>query len=180
MTTYELDRDLDLRVDEIPVDEGAPELDIDIDFDLEVDVEPEAPPPVRTPGPRRILPAIVVGWVVVVVAIVGGTMMLGSRYSRDSAVEALHVRTVDVRLGVFEITPDVIEVESQTDLTFVVENVDETQHDLTISPQLTTGRLKEGETASLRAGVVTRDFVIWCSIKGHREQGMEAIVRVKD
>ena len=123
--------------------------------------------------------AVVVGWVAMVVAIVGGTMTVGANYSRDSAVEALHVRTVDLRLGVFEITPDVIEVDTQTDLTFQVENIDETQHDLTISPQLTTGRMKQGETASLRAGVVTRDFVIWCSIKGHREQGMEAIVRVK-
>ena len=177
MTGYVLDtgRDpspLDVPVDIEVIDDGAPDHDGSQD-------KVEVATPSRVLRPWRILVAVVVGWVAMVVAIVGGTMTVGANYSRDSAVEALHVRTVDLRLGVFEITPDVIEVDTQTDLTFQVENIDETQHDLTISPQLTTGRMKQGETASLRAGVVTRDFVIWCSIKGHREQGMEAIVRVK-
>lgn len=110
--------------------------------------------------------------------LIAGVFGVGAATGDDSAVKVLGQRTVRVELTDFDIKPDIIEVAAYTDLTFVAENLVDTQHDLTISEELTTGRLKEGEQGTIEAGVVVSDFVIWCAIKGHREQGMEAFVRI--
>jgi len=128
----------------------------------------------RPAGLFTILASATAIWMLLVAGIFG----IGAATGNDASVVVLGQRTVQVELSDFDIKPDVITVAPHTQLTFVAENIAETQHDLTISAELSTGRLKQGEKATLEAGVVTRDFVIWCAIKGHREQGMEANVRV--
>lgn len=106
------------------------------------------------------------------------TLVPGFVFFEDSALEVLEERQVDIELGDFSISPETIEVGPQTRLSFNVTNVDDTQHDLTISSSVTTGRLKPGEAAVIEGGVVRKSFTIWCSIKGHREQGMEGRVEL--
>lgn len=124
------------------------------------------------------LVVVAVGWLAVLASVVGGGLALAGQYSNDSAATALYQREVSVQLLDFEITPDVISVKPLTEINFVVENLGDVQHDLTISERLTTGRMAPGERAELASGVIQNDLVIWCSIKGHREQGMEAFIQV--
>jgi uncharacterized cupredoxin-like copper-binding protein len=49
-----------------------------------------------------------------------------------------------------------------------------------MSEDVGTERLKTGESAVLEAGVARDSYTIWCSVKGHRELGMEGTVIVKD
>jgi nitrite reductase (NO-forming) len=96
----------------------------------------------------------------------------------DREVEVLAERTVSVELSEFDITPDLIEVAPGTDLTFLINNAGDIQHDLVISEDTRTERLNPGESAVLNAGVSSESYPIWCSIKGHRELGMEARVEL--
>lgn len=128
----------------------------------------------RPVGLVGILVAATAIWVVLIAAVAAIATATGG----DRAILVLGQQTVRVELSDFEITPNVIEVEPHIDLSLAVENVSDTQHDLTISEELTTGRLKLGEQSTLDVGVVSRELVIWCAIKGHREQGMEARIRV--
>lgn len=60
-------------------------------------------------------------------------------------------------------------------ITFEVTNAGTTSHDLRISDGTTeqaTPVLAPGETASLRLRAGT-DIELWCSLPGHRQQGME-------
>ncbi len=98
----------------------------------------------------------------------------------DHEPEVLADREVQIDLSDFEITPDVIDVAPSTNLTFLVNNVGEAQHTLVISDRVGTERLKAGESAVLEAGVARDSFTIWCSVKGHRELGMEATVIVEN
>ena len=51
-------------------------------------------------------------------------------------------------------------------------------HDLTLETGADTGRLSAGESASLDVGVVGRDLDGWCSVVGHRQQGMVLTISV--
>jgi hypothetical protein len=123
-------------------------------------------------GVGLVLAATVLLWAV----LVGGVLLIGVLVGSDSI--AVADREVEVVLADgFEIFPDIIEVVPRTDLTFLVENTDDIQHDLTFA-EASTGRLDPGRGAILEVGLVQESFVIWCSIRGHREQGMEAQVQV--
>jgi len=128
----------------------------------------------RGPSVFTILAGVLALWVV----LVGGVLVAGMAFGTDSAIEVLDRREVRIELLDFDIKPDLIEVGPHTELTFLVQNLDNGQHDLQISPDVGTGRLKPGESKVLSAGVVERSYFIWCSIKGHREQGMEARVEL--
>lgn len=115
-------------------------------------------------------------WVLLVSAVVVGSFVV----LNTAAPLVLAQREVVVQLSEYQISPDVVEVFPNTQLTFRVENSGDAQHDLTISDDRTTGRMKPGETAVLEAGVIDRPVTIWCSIKGHRDLGMEARVVLAD
>ena len=130
----------------------------------------------RTPSEPR-LSHLLLMVVIVWVGLVGGTMAAGIYLSDDSRVRSRREVRVEL-VAPFKIEPNLIEVSPGTDLSFVVENLDDTQHDLKISNDVGTGRLKQGESAALHVGVVRSSFLIWCSIKGHQEQGMEGQVQL--
>ncbi len=114
-------------------------------------------------------------WFLLVGAVVVGSFVVFS----TAAPLVLAQREVVVELTDYQISPDVVEVFPHTELTFRVQNSGDAQHDLTISEDRTTGRVKPGETAVLEAGVITEPLTIWCSIKGHRDLGMEARVKLE-
>jgi plastocyanin len=112
--------------------------------------------------------------------LIAGTFAAIYVFVVDHEPEVLAHREVQLELSDYEITPDVIDVAPSTDLTFLVSNVGEAQHTLVLSEDVGTERLKTGESAVLEAGVARDSYTIWCSIKGHRELGMEATVVVRD
>jgi nitrite reductase (NO-forming) len=130
----------------------------------------------RDVGPVGFLLVAVAAWA----ALVGGSFAIVYFFVADRAPEVLASREVNVELSDYRITPDPIVVGPSTDLTFVVSNVGGAQHTLQISNDVGTGRLKPGETAVLEAGVARDGYLVWCSIKGHRELGMEARVIVRE
>jgi plastocyanin len=126
----------------------------------------------------------VVGFLTVAIAIwaglIAGTYAAVYWFVVDHEPEVLTYREVQVELSDYAIRPDVIEVAPSTDVTFLVSNVGEAQHTLVISDDVGTERLTTGESAVLEAGVARGSYTIWCSVKGHRELGMEGRVIVRD
>jgi plastocyanin len=112
--------------------------------------------------------------------LIAGTYAAVYWFVVDHEPEVLTYREVQVELSDYAITPDVIEVAPSTDITFLVSNVGEAQHTLVISDDVGTERLKTGESAILEAGVARDNYIVWCSVKGHRELGMEGRVIVRD
>lgn len=119
---------------------------------------------------------VLLGWLVLTVSVVGAVMASGPG---DAALGGLPVQETLVELeGGFTISPSELSVEPGSNLVLRVVNSDQTQHNLQVSDELGTRRLLPGETVMLPVGLLTEDTLIWCSVKGHREQGMEALITV--
>lgn len=73
--------------------------------------------------------------------------------------------------------PNSLEVAPGTHLILEVTNGGDQTHDLKINGA-ETGRIKAGDTVTLDAGVFNETTVGWCTIAGHRAQGMELTVNV--
>lgn len=94
----------------------------------------------------------------------------------DAPVMTVQVKTVDMR---FE--PDVIEVPVGTRLVVELTNTDQTQlHDLIFANGAGGTRLGPNATESINVGVIDDNLDGWCSIAGHREQGMVLTVVAVD
>ncbi len=89
-----------------------------------------------------------------------------------------HTTTVEVEARHMRFTPDNVSVPGGDRLVIEVTNVDEHVHDLTLETGADTGRLAAGETRQVDVGVVGRDLDGWCSVVGHRQQGMVLTVSV--
>ncbi len=125
------------------------------------------------------LGAIVAGalaaWLIIVAGVFGLALALSTRAEPIVLAE----RQVRLELSDFEILPNEVDVSPGTNLTLLVVNtVGSAQHDLNISPEVGTGRIKPGDSVLLAVGEVKDSFVVWCSIKGHRELGMEARIEL--
>ena len=129
---------------------------------------------------RREISAIgfLVGAVTVWSLMIGVTFAVVYFFVADREPEVLAYREVNIELSDYEITPDQIDVAPSTQLTLLVSNVGDAQHNLQISDDVGTARLKTGESATLDGGVAKTSYLIWCSVKGHRELGMEARIVV--
>lgn len=68
--------------------------------------------------------------------------------------------------------PDTIDVASGDRLVITLENTGDQVHDLVLAGGATTGRVAAGASARVDAGVITGPVEGWCSIAGHRAQGM--------
>lgn len=79
----------------------------------------------------------------------------------------IHIEAVGMRF-----TPDTITVPAGDRLVLTVTNSDDQVHDLVLATGHDTGRLAPGESSTLEVGVVGADIDGWCSIVGHRQQGM--------
>ncbi|NLU63483.1 multicopper oxidase domain-containing protein [Rhodococcus sp. HNM0563] len=79
----------------------------------------------------------------------------------------VHIEAIGMRF-----TPDTVNVPAGDRLVLTVTNSDDQVHDLVLATGHNTGRLAPGEAATLEVGVVGADIDGWCSIVGHRQQGM--------
>lgn len=117
------------------------------------------------------------------VAFVGVAMVAGCA----DAPEASERDTVSqVRVGLidYEITTPTVAVEPGR-VTFEATNAGRTAHDLKVSGDAETAHLPTlapGESATLEVDVARGDeeLTLWCSLPGHRGQGMETTLPVAD
>lgn len=89
-------------------------------------------------------------------------------------------KTTQVALAMqgMHFTPKVIKVPAGNQLTLTVKNDDTMVHDLKFANGVQTGRMNPGEQKQLDVGVINADMPGWCTIAGHRAQGMEMQIMV--
>ena len=68
--------------------------------------------------------------------------------------------------------PDTVDVAPGDRLVITLDNTADQVHDLVLATGQTTGRVAAGAKGTLNAGVVAGPVEGWCSIAGHRAQGM--------
>lgn len=85
----------------------------------------------------------------------------------DEDVTAVEVVAVEMR---FE--PEVVEVPVGDRLVVTLRNEGEMAHDLKLATGPQSGRITPGEELEVDLGVITGDVEGWCTIAGHRAQGM--------
>ncbi|WP_303324587.1 multicopper oxidase domain-containing protein [Actinomyces radicidentis] len=106
----------------------------------------------------------------------GGTSTTGSSASGSSGVTATG-RTVRQTITVdgMRFVPATVSVEVGDRLVLTLDNTADQVHDLVLDVDgttVTTGRVAAGASASVDAGVIPGPVEGWCSIAGHRAQGM--------
>ena len=80
--------------------------------------------------------------------------------------------TVSVEAKDMRFTPGTITVPAGDRLVIDVTNTDDQVHDLVLATGQSSGRLAPGASATLDVGVIGEPVEGWCSIVGHRQQGM--------
>ncbi|MEJ5998075.1 multicopper oxidase domain-containing protein [Corynebacterium sp. H130] len=91
-----------------------------------------------------------------------------------------HTTTVDVMIHGMDFVPQVIDVPKGDRLVLNVTNHGDQVHDLTFANGATTSRIEPGATATVDAGVIAESQEAWCSIAGHRMQGMTLQINTDD
>lgn len=138
------------------------------------------PAPVAAERPRGQLAGLAVGGLVtVLLATVLGVALdpaaLGVRTASasDGVTATGETTRVVVRAADMRFTPSTVEVPAGNRLVIELRNTDDGDvHDLVLDSGADSGRLAPGERAVLDVGVVGRDLDGWCSVVGHRQQGM--------
>lgn len=69
-------------------------------------------------------------------------------------------------------SPDVIEVPLGNALQITLNNNGEVAHDLKLATGEDSGRILPGESATFTTAPITADVEGWCTIAGHKQQGM--------
>ncbi len=108
----------------------------------------------------------------------GASSGSGTESGATAATGAETVTTVELTSPGMFFEPDLIEVDAGDHVLITYTNTDDMAHDLHFANGVDSGRLEPGETAELDLGVVTSDLEGWCTIAGHRVQGMELTVVV--
>lgn len=123
-------------------------------------------------GPARREGLVALAVVAAVLALTFGLVAL--LVADDGGSGGGPVETVAVDLGEFFVEPDRVEVPSGSRLQVEVTNGGDAQHDLTLEgdPETGTERLAAGESQSADLGVIDADAQAWCTVPGHKEQGM--------
>lgn len=87
--------------------------------------------------------------------------------------------TKEVKVDGMAFVPNRIEVPRGAHLVINFTNTGDQAHDLKIGGK-ETGRVKAGESASVDVGTVDKDMQGWCTIAGHKMQGMTLDVVASD
>ena len=136
---------------------------------------PEKPADARRLG-RQTTAAMAVTTLVTVVgvALTGSGVGVSSQDSPFTPTGETVDVTVVARGMSFE--PDTITADPGDKLVITLVNEDSQVHDLRLDTGEDTGRVSPGETATLEVDTVPGDIEGWCSIAGHRQQGMTLTV----
>ncbi|EMY34273.1 type 3 multicopper oxidase [Arthrobacter crystallopoietes BAB-32] len=101
--------------------------------------------------------------------------------ARQAATVAPTGETTTVRVSAADMrfTPSSVEVPAGNRLVIELTNDDpSTVHDLRLVTGPESGRLHPGESATIDAGIIGADVDGWCTVVGHRSQGMVFDVNV--
>ncbi|GAA3949637.1 multicopper oxidase domain-containing protein [Gordonia caeni] len=135
------------------------------------------------PAPQRGLQAVAAATALALVVAVGSGLggETGTQVSdaAGSATPTGETTTVQVDAIGMRFTPKTVSVPAGDRLVLEVTNKDSQVHDLVLATGQSTGRLAPGATATVDVGVVGRSVEGWCSIVGHRQQGMVLHIRVE-
>jgi nitrite reductase (NO-forming) len=119
------------------------------------------------------------GLAVVVLVIVAGIVAdpsalpgLTQAGAQAGVVATGQTTTVSMTMKDMRFHPDKVEVPVGNKLVIKLVNQDSMVHDLVTADGAESGRLYPGENATVDAGVVGASMDGWCSIAGHRQQGM--------
>jgi nitrite reductase (NO-forming) len=109
-----------------------------------------------------------------------GDHELGPEGGSEGGSESGPVETVAIELGDFFVKPDSVEVPAGTRLAVDATNTGEAVHTLNLEGEDGTDRIKPGDSQTAELGVIDADTDAWCTIPGHREQGMEMTIVVTE
>ncbi|WP_035720032.1 multicopper oxidase domain-containing protein [Gordonia shandongensis] len=142
--------------------------------------ETAAPSP-RTPQPglQAVAAASAIGLVLAFGVAMGGTSPGAQQDAAAGVTPTGQTTTVDVDAVGMRFTPETITVPAGNRLVIRVTNRDTMVHDLVLETGEQSGRLSPGDSATLDVGVVGRSVEGWCSIVGHRQQGMVLHIRAE-
>ncbi|MCQ9162676.1 multicopper oxidase domain-containing protein [Arthrobacter sp. STN4] len=131
------------------------------------------------PAPGRRWGMAAAGLAVVVLVVVAGivadpsSLPGPSQAGTQAAVHATgQTTTVEMTMKDMRFHPSTVDVPAGNRLVIHVTNVDSMVHDLVTAGGAESGRLYPGEKATVDAGVIAANLDGWCSIVGHRQQGM--------
>lgn len=143
-----------------------------------IPVAPESRAP-RTPqlGLQAVAAAAALALVVSVGLALGGGSGGQITDASGGVTPTGHTTTAKIAAVGMRFTPDTISVPAGDRLVIEVTNKDSQVHDLVLATGATTGRIAPGATAKVDAGVIGRSIEGWCSIVGHRQQGMVLHIR---
>lgn len=148
-----------------------------------------APSP-KTPTPETKDPTGWASWLLIGIAVAAVVILavVSTLRPADSGTDSTTANTsagngetVTQKISIegMAFVPNSIDVAPGTHVILEVTNTGDQAHDLKIAGK-ETGRIKAGDTATLDAGVFNETTVGWCTIAGHRAQGMEFTVNVTD
>ena len=125
------------------------------------------------PADRR---GVLLGLATAGVAVVTGVALNGRGASSGSGADAVGAtgNTVEVTVTVsgMRFVPDAVDVAPGDRLVITLDNTSDQVHDLVLANGAESGRVAAGRSATVDVGVVTGPVEGWCSIAGHRAQGM--------
>ncbi|WP_168190758.1 multicopper oxidase domain-containing protein [Actinomyces qiguomingii] len=94
----------------------------------------------------------------------------------EGAAASGRTTAVTVEVEGMRFVPETVEVPVGDRLVLALSNTGDQVHDLVVQmadgTTVSTGRVAVGDTGSLDAGIVSGPLEAWCSIAGHRAQGM--------
>lgn len=107
------------------------------------------------------------------VALAGVLMGSGGGMSvPQSTATATGTTAVTITAKDMSFEPKQISVPAGHQLTITLVNADDMMHDLKLANGAESGRLNPGQSVTFDAGVITANLDGWCTIAGHKQQGM--------
>ncbi len=123
-------------------------------------------------GLQAIAAATALALVLAVGTAFGGSSTDSIGDAAGSATPTGNTTTVSIEAVGMRFTPGAVHVPAGDRLVLNVTNRDTMVHDLVLATGESTGRIAPGATGSLTVEVLGRTIDGWCSIVGHKQQGM--------
>lgn len=122
-------------------------------------------------------------WLIIILALVAviGLAVMNSTAAQRGATSAApaDATTIDVSVDGMAFVPASVDITAGTHLVVSFTNTGDQVHDLKIGGA-ETSRVEPGESVVLDVGVVTESVEGYCTIAGHKMQGMTFMVNVTD
>lgn len=122
-------------------------------------------------------------WLIIILALVAviGLAVMNSTAAQRGATSAApaDATTIDVSVDGMAFVPNSVDIPAGTHLVVNFTNTGDQVHDLKIG-SAETNRVDPGDSVQLDAGVITESVEGYCTIAGHKIQGMTFMVNVTD